>query len=233
MQVIILCGGKGMRMGSELEGLPKVLAPIGNRPILWHILKYFSHYGFNDFILSLGYKGEMIRGYFGKKYGFNINFIDTGLETNTGGRIKKCNKLIKSENFFVTYGDGLSNINLRTLLDFHLRNEKMATLTAVKPRSAFGILNISKGNVVKKFDEKPVLEHWINGGFFIFNKTCLEHIKSNDVLETNTFSLLTKKKELVAFKHYGFWECMDTYKDNLKLNEFWSKNKAPWKIWED
>lgn len=230
--VVILCGGKGTRMGKNLQGLPKALFPIGNKPILWHILKYFSYFGFNNFILCLGYKGSDIRKYFKKNKEFNIKFADTGFETNTGGRIKRIQEYITSNNFFATYGDGLSDIDLSKLLKFHLAHRRAATLTAVRPRSTFGVMGINSHNgVVTHFEEKPILDHWINGGFFIFKKSIFRHIRDNDILEKESFGRLVRVKELIAQKHYGFWECMDTYKDNLRLNELWMADKAPWRLW--
>lgn len=219
-------------MGKDLEGLPKALIPIGNKPIIWHIMKYYAYFGFNDFILCLGYKGNDIKKYFKKNKEFKINFVDTGLNTNTGGRIKKIKKFINSGTFLATYGDGLSDLNIKRLLNFHKFHKKTATLTAVKPRSAFGILKINPSNgLVADFKEKPVLDHWINGGFFIFNPGVFDYLRDNDILEKDTFERMVNDDNLAAYKHCGFWECMDTYKDNLRLNELWLSNKPPWKIW--
>ena len=232
MQVVILCGGKGTRMGRDLEGLPKTLIRIGDKPIIWHIMKYYSHFGFNDFVLCLGYKGNDIIKYFKKSKEFKIRFVNTGLETNTGGRIKKIEKYIDSDIFFATYGDGLSNVNPKFLLRFHKKHKKVATLTAVLPRSTFGIVGIdSHSSLITHFDEKPLLDRWINGGFFIFNKEVFKYLKGNDILEKDSFARLVKDRQIVAYKHRGFWECMDTYKDNLRLNQLWLSNKAPWAIW--
>lgn len=234
MQVVILCGGKGTRMGKDLQGgLPKALITIGNRPIIWHIMKYYSYFGFNDFILCLGYKGDDIVKYFKKYKEFKIRFVNTGIETNTGGRIKQVRKFIDSNMFFATYGDGLSNVNLLSLLKFHIAHKKIATLTAVKPHLNFGIVSIeSHTNLINQFEEKPLLDNWINGGFFIFNKDIFDYLKGNDILEKDSFSRLVRNKCLVAYKHRGFWECMDTYKDNLRLNELWKTNNAPWALWK-
>lgn len=232
MQVVILCGGKGTRMGKDLQGLPKALISIGDKPIIWHIIKYYAHFGFKDFILCLGYKGKDIEKYLSRNKEFNIKFLDTGLETNTGGRIKKAQKLINSDLFLATYGDGLSDINLKSLLRFHSFHKRIATLAAVRPRTTFGIVGVdSHTDIVTHFEEKPFLDHWINGGFFIFNHDVFKYIKEGDILEKESFSRLVKEKELVAYKHSGFWECMDTYKDNLKLNELWVAGSAPWKLW--
>lgn len=232
MQVVILCGGKGTRMGKDLEGLPKALITVGERPILWHIMKYYATFGFNDFLLCLGYKGEDIVRYLRKVKEFKTEFVDTGLNTNTGARIKRISGHIKGDDFFATYADGLSNVDLNKLLAFHRCHRKAATLTAVRPASPFGIVGIdAHSNTVTHFEEKPVLDHWINGGFFVFNKGIFKYLKENDILEKDTFTRVVKDKNLVAYKHNRFWECMDTYKDNLKLNQLWKEGIAPWKIW--
>lgn len=232
MQIVILCGGKGTRMGKNLEGLPKAMLPIGNKPIIWHIMKYYAHFGFNDFVLCLGYKGWDIVRFFRKNCGFKIQFVDTGLEVNTGGRIKKIKKHINSEVFFATYADGLADINLKALLKFHTMHKKIATLSAVRPHSTFGIVGIdSNSGLVTHFDEKPVLDHWINGGFFVFNKRVFKYLKEDDILERHSFNRLLKDKQVCAFKHRGFWKCMDTYKENLELNDLWNQKRAYWKVW--
>lgn len=230
IQTVILCGGKGTRMGCE--ELPKPMFNIGEKPILWHIMEIYAYYGFNNFILSLGYGKDKINAYFGKVYKWKINFIDTGLDTNTGGRIKRIKEYIHGDFFFATYGDGLSDVNLPALLAFHKKHKKIATLVGVRPDSQFGILRIdSRTNIVTHFQEKPKLDHWINGGFFIFSREVFKYIKDNDILEKDTFSRLAECKNLVAYKHTGFWECMDTYKDNLRLNQLWNSGNAPWAVW--
>ena len=232
MKAVILCGGKGTRMGKDLQGLPKALMLIGDKPIIWHIMKYYAHFGFNDFVLCLGCKGKDIVRYFHKNKEFKIKFVDTGIETNTGGRIKMVERYIDSEKFFATYGDGLANINLDSLLKFHTEHRKIATLTAVRPYSSFGIMGIDfHSSLITHFEEKPILDHWINGGFFVFNKEVFGYLKENDILEKDTFERLVKIHQAVAYKHRGFWECMDTYKDNLKLNDLWLSKKAPWALW--
>jgi glucose-1-phosphate cytidylyltransferase len=196
-------------------------------------MKIYAHFGFCNFILCLGFEGDKIREYCKKLRHWKITCVDTGIDTNTGGRIKKVKKYIKEDYFFATYGDGLANINLSKLLDFHKYHKRAATLTVVKPSSPFGIVGIdSHTDVVTHFEEKPILEHWINGGFFVFNNNVFKYIEDRDILEKNSFQRMVKDKNLAAYKHYGFWECMDTYKDNLRLNQFWKKGKAPWKIWE-
>ena len=230
MKTVILCGGKSIRMG--VDSPPKALIKIGKKPILWHIMRYYSSYGFRDFIICLGYKGNYIRKYFKGSKEFNINFVDTGLETNTGGRIKKIERYINEENFFATYGDGLSDLDLKRLYRFHLEHKKVATITAVKPRSQFGIMSIDpKTELVEQFEEKPILDYWVNGGFFVFSRDVFKYLREDDILEKETFSRLLAKNSICAFKHRGFWMCMDTYKDNQKLNEIWNKGETPWKKW--
>lgn len=220
-------------MGEGTRFIPKPMVKIGNKPILWHIMKIYSHYGFDDFILCLGYKGEQIREYFQREKDWNITFAKTGLYTNTGGRIKKIQRYVRGETFFATYGDGLSDINLINLLEYHERQKKVATLTVVKPPSPFGVVELDSNNLVTDFREKPILDHWINGGFFVFGKAIFEYVKGNDVLEKDVFHRLARDRNLVAYKHGGFWECMDTYKDNLQLNEMWRSNGAKWAVWQD
>ena len=234
MKTAILCGGEGTRLKELTESIPKPLVEIGGKPILWHIMKVYSHYGFNDFILCLGYKGDLIEEYFkkNKEKEWNIAFADTGQKTNTGGRIKKIEKYIDDGLFFATYGDGLANINLKELLDFHKRKNKIATITCVNPLSQFGIIDIGNNNLIIRFREKPPLNQWINGGFFVFNKEIFGFISDDDILEKRPFEILANKKEIAAYKFRDFWDCMDTFKDMQLLNKLWKEQKAPWKIWE-
>jgi len=233
MKVAILCGGKGTRLKELTEELPKPLVEIGGKPILWHIMKIYSNYGFNDFILCLGYKGEKIQEYFqsNNKENWNIEFIDTGQNTNKGERIKKIEPYIKENNFCVAYGDDVADVNIKDILDFHLKNNKIVTLTAVPLLSQFGIMEMNNNNEIIEFKEKPKLDHWINGGFFVFNKKIFSYIKPNYDLEKEAFEELVKEKQIQAFKHDGFWKCMNTFKDTMELNELWENNKAPWKVW--
>jgi len=211
------------------DEIPKALFPIGGRPILWHIMNIYACCGFKDFILCLGYKGDRIKEYCCRIKGWKITFVDTGLETNTGGRIKKIQHLIKDDLFFATYGDGLSSVNLNNLLRFHMCHERVATITVVRPHSRFGIVGVNFGTgLVTHFEEKPILDHWINGGFFVFNKDVFGYLKENDILEKHSFKRLLIDRQISAFKHRGFWKCMDTYKDNLEFNELWDKNKLLW-----
>lgn len=231
MKVAILCGGMGQRFKGHIDGLPKALVKIGGKPILWHIMKYYEYYGFRNFILCLGYMGDAIKDYFRNQKNWDITYADTGLNTNTGGRIKRIENCIEEENFFATYGDGLSDIDLNKLIKFHESNRRAATITCVRPHSPFGIVNIGKDNLVSSFDEKPVLSQWINGGFFVFNKKIFDYLGENDILEKKPFEKMAVDKNLAAYKFNGFWKCMDTYKDHLVLNELWDKKKAVWAKW--
>ena len=235
MKVVILCGGKGERLREHTEAIPKPLIEIGNKPILWHIMKSYSHHGFNDFVLCLGYKAEKIEEYFknNNKEKWNIEFADTGLETNTGGRIKKIEKCIKDENFFATYGDGLSDINIKELFDFHKKMNKTATMTCTSLRSNFGIVDIDGSNLVSGFNEKPFMNMWINGGFFVFKRKIFDYLDEDSVLEGKPMENLTKDNQLAAYRYRGFWECMDTYKDTRMLNQMLDNGKAKWMVWQN
>lgn len=256
MKIVILCGGKGTRLKELTEEIPKPLVEIGGMPIVWHIMKIYSNYGFNDFILCLGYKGEAIKRYF-KDYkaikgdftlnlasenikshdenneNWNITFAETGLETNTGGRIKKIEKYIEDDTFFCTYGDGLSDINLKELLSFHKNKGKTATMTCINPLSPFGLVKFDENGIITESKEKPRMEGWINGGFFVFNKKIFGYLKENSILEKDVFDKLVEEKQLCAYPFKGFWDCMDTFKDNQTLTELWKNNNAPWKVWND
>ena len=228
MKVIILCGGVGSRLSEETKLIPKPMIKIGKFPILEHIIKIYNYYGFNKFILATGYKNKIINKYF-KKYK-NIDCIYTGKDTSTGGRLLKLKKFFKpKDNFMLTYGDGLINMNLRHLFDFHLKHKKIATLTSVKPPARFGEVFL-EGSKVIKFEEKVQLNrNWINGGFFVFNYKIFKFIKGDQImLEREPLTKLVKLKQLMAYKHYGFWQCMDTMRDKNILNRLWKKGKAPW-----
>ncbi|MBM3253712.1 MAG: glucose-1-phosphate cytidylyltransferase [Candidatus Omnitrophica bacterium] len=256
MQCVILCGGLGTRLREETEYHPKPLVKIGNIPILWHIMKIYSHYGIKEFILSLGYKGEMIKEFFiNYKYfhndfslslkthkarimddgerieNWNIIFADTGIETSTGGRITRIKKYIKNDEplFLATYGDGVANVNIRKLIEFHRKNNKIATLTAVHPVSKYGVIEIN-GSLARSFAQKPSLEGYINGGFFVFKKEIFGYLDDDMMLE-DAFPALARKNQLAVYKHNDFWHCMDTYKDYQVLNKMWETGKAGWKIW--
>ncbi len=233
MKTVILCGGLGTRLSEETKKIPKPLVKIGNIPILIHIMNIYFKHGYNEFILALGYRSRDIELYFKKKKfkNWKITLVNTGKNTLTGTRIQKLKKyLINDEDFFLTYGDGVSNINLKKLLNFHKKKRKVATLTAVRPPARFGELQIMKSSV-KEFKEKnQVNAGWINGGFFVFNKKIFNFIpsKKNCMLEREPMNNLVKKKELLAFKHYDFWQCMDTMRDKDLLNNYLKKGKAKW-----
>jgi glucose-1-phosphate cytidylyltransferase len=251
MKVVILCGGKGTRLKEHTEYIPKPLVEIGHYPILWHVMKIYAHSGFTDFVLCLGYKGEKIREYFASgpnarvltadqiEYrdnggeAWHITFADTGPETNTGGRVKLIEPHIDDDTFLVTYGDGVSDVNLRALLDYHRSHQRTATLTSVQPLSQFGILDIDEQGCIQHFREKPRMNVWVNGGFFVFNRSIFEYLGPNDVLEGEPFERMAAQRQIMAYQHRGFWACMDTYKDTLTLNELWSTDRAGWKLWQE
>jgi len=255
MEVVILCGGKGTRLSEETHLRPKPMVEIGGLPILWHIMKIYSNYGVKKFILALGYKSHYIKEYFFNlsKFGgdfklkldpnsipdfynqiaesdWEITFVDTGAETLKGARLKKIEKYIKSDNFFVTYGDGVSNINIKKLYEFHLSKGKTATITAVHPPSRFGELDLD-GTRVTKFEEKPQMATgYINGGFFVFNKKIFEFLNDDENcdLEFQAFNEIAQLNELEAYIHDGFWQCMDNVRERDYLNNLVNNNKAPW-----
>jgi len=228
MKVVILCGGVGSRLAEETKLIPKPMVKIGKIPIVQHIINYYKNYGFNDFILATGYKNNIIEKFYKSKN--NIKCIFTGKNTLTGGRILRLKKYFKKdENFLLTYGDGLSNQNLKALVRLHYKQKKIATLTAVKPPARFGVLNLNK-NKVSSFKEKQQLNNdWINGGFFVFNSKIFNYISGDNImLEREPFQKLTKIGQLTAFKHYGFWQCMDTLRDKKVLENLLKEKKAPW-----
>tara|TARA_B100001093_G_scaffold514909_1_gene590034 strand:- start:1635 stop:2330 length:696 start_codon:yes stop_codon:yes gene_type:complete len=230
MKIIILCGGLGSRLAEETKLIPKPMVKIGKISILEHIIKIYQSYGFKEFILATGYKNKIIKNYFKNKK--NIKCVFTGKETMTGGRILRLKKYFKkNENFMMTYGDGLTNQNINQLVQFHLNNKKIATMTVVKPPARFGEVFL-KGNRVMKFEEKPQLNNnWINGGFFVLNYKIFKYIAGDQtMLERQPLNKLTKIKELIAFQHHGFWHCMDTMRDKNLLNKLWNSKKAPWKL---
>jgi glucose-1-phosphate cytidylyltransferase len=225
MKVIIFCGGLGTRFGNETKNKPKPLIKILGITILERIMNIFSNYGFKNFILATGYKSKLIERYFKKKK--NIRCVYTGLKTNTGGRLLKLKKFINSdENFFVTYGDGLTNQNLKKLLKFHKLKNKAGTVTVVRPAARFGLVTIKKNQLVSKFKEKAKMDSgWINGGYFVFNKKIFSFIKKNEMLEKQPIERLVKKKQLAAFIHKGIWQCMDTQKEKEILIDLIKKKK--------
>ncbi len=221
MKVVILAGGFGTRISEYTKTIPKPMIKINNKPILVHIMEHYAKYGFKDFIVALGYKGSIIKKYFKtNKYDWNIDLVETGLNTMTGGRLKRLKKYLKKEKFLMTYGDGISDVNIKKLVNFHDKNKKLITLTAVRPPARFGALKIN-GSLVKYFKEKSSMdEGWINGGFFVIESKFINYIKNDKTfLEREPLEIVTKKKQLVAFKHKGFWHCMDSKRDKEKLEE--------------
>ena len=234
MKLVILAGGYGTRLAEETKAKPKPLVKIGSKPIIWHILKIYSHYGINDFIICLGYKGNLLikeLNTLSKKENWNIKYVKTGLQTMTGGRIKKIKKFInKDENFCLSYGDGLSDVNIQKLIKFHLQNKKIATLTAVKYKNPKGVLIFDNQFRIKKIKEKPL--EYINGGFFVLSKKIFNFLKnSKTIFEKDCLPKLANKKELIAFKHHGFWGCMDTLREKKELNKIYNSKEKAWKVW--
>jgi glucose-1-phosphate cytidylyltransferase len=254
MKVVILAGGFGTRLAEETTRIPKPMVEIGDHPILWHIMKWYSKFGYNDFVIALGYKSTVIKEYFLNYYALNNDFevdlssgeiryinkntenwnvtlIDTGINTMTGGRIKRLQQVIGDDDFMVTYGDGLSNINIHKLIEFHKNSGKIATLSAVFPTARFGELDIDETNCVKTFKEKPQLETGrINGGFFVFKSKVFDFIDGDEtILERDPMETLVAKNELAAYKHDGFWQSMDTVRERQILEELWKSGKALWK----
>ena len=227
MKVVLLAGGFGTRLSEYTETIPKPMINVGGKPILLHIMKLYAKYGHKDFYIALGYRGEIIREFFKKKfYDWNINLIDTGKNTMTGGRLKRLKKHIGEETFMMSYGDGLSNVNLKKLLKFHKDNKKMVSMTAVRPPARFGAIKF-KGNKVSYFKEKSKLdEGWINGGFFVMEPKFLKLIKNDQTtLEREPLETTSKKGELLAFKHFDFWLCLDTKRDKINLEEIIKSKK--------
>jgi glucose-1-phosphate cytidylyltransferase len=260
MKVVILCGGKGTRLREETEYRPKPMVPIGNRPILWHIMKIYASQGFKDFVLCLGYKGDMIKDYFrnylwmtsnvtlklGRKpdvrfhnhhdeEDWTVTLADTGEETLTGGRISRIQQFIGDDpDFFLTYGDGVGNIDLKASLEFHRKQAKKLTLTAVRPPGRFGELGLEESGLVREFNEKPqVTEGRINGGFFVASSKIFDYLKDSDqtMFENQPMRKLASEGELMAYRHDGFWQPMDTFSEANMLNKMWADGKAPWKTW--
>ena len=235
LKAVILAGGYGTRISEESHLKPKPMIEIGGMPLLWHIMKIYSHYGINEFVICCGYKGDMIKEYF-SKFDFplwNVQLVDTGLNTMTGGRIKRIQNHI-DDTFCVTYGDGVSDVNINDLILFHKEKKSLATLTAIHPPERFGVLELSGNNVIEFHEKHQGESSWINGGFFVFEKEIFDYIKNGDstTLERTPFETLAKEKKLTAFKHEGFWHPMDTLRDKKHLGNLWTSNKAPWKIWE-
>ncbi len=233
MKVLILAGGFGTRLSEETDKIPKPLVQIGGKPILWHIMNIYSRYGLNDFLILIGYKGNMIRQYFNGqsfKSKWEVEFLETGLKTDTGGRIKRAEKYINNKTFMLTYGDGLANINLDMLKNFHNQHDGIVTMTSVQLASRFGILDIGKNNRVTKFREKPKEDSaWINGGFFICNPKAIEYIENDStIFEQGPLNNIAGEDKLYTYKHHGFWKCMDTLRDKRDLDNLASLRTPPW-----
>lgn len=254
MKVVILAGGLGTRLAEETDVIPKPMVEIGGKPILWHIMKHYAHYGFKEFLIALGYKSDIIKRYFLDYYTLNgsmtidfsngnvemqnkecedwlLHLQDTGMQTNTGGRVKRLESRLKEETFMVTYGDGVCNVNLQDLLRFHNSHRRIATVTAVRPPARFGGL-IFDGDLVSDFTEKPQIgEGWINGGFLVFEPGIFDYIEDDQSsLEGDALERLARDHQLAAYRHDGFWQCMDTLRDKRLLERLWVEGRAPWKV---
>lgn len=259
MKVIILCGGTGTRLKEETEFKPKPMVYVGNKPILWHIMKMYSKYGFNEFVLALGYKADYIKDFFLNQKAFTsdftldvkthqasyylenraevddfkITFVDTGLETEPGERILRCKQYIPKEDkyFMATYGDGVCDINISSLLKFHTKQKTIGTITGIHPRSKYGCIMVSKNNHITNFNEKPLMNDWVNGGFMVFDRRVFTHLRPGET-EHPALRRMAKKKQLSMYKHTGFWFCMDTIKEVEELNKIWKSGEVPWKVWK-
>lgn len=258
MKVVIFAGGLGTRLMEETEARPKPMVEIGGKPILWHIMKIYEHYGFNDFVICLGYKAQMIKEYFLNYYlynsdvtieleknkvevhfsnteSFKVTLVDTGLYTNTAGRLKKIKKYIENETFMLTYGDGVSDVDIHKLIDFHKKTGKTVTMTSVQIPGRFGNLETDEDGIVKNFQEKPEGDGlWINGGFFVIEPNVFQYLEGDmdDIQwEREPMSQIASDRQLAAYRHTGFWKCMDALRDRIELEKLWSSEKCPWKIW--
>ncbi len=257
MKVVILCGGLGTRLREETEFRPKPLIEVGGRPILWHIMKLYAHHRHSDFVLCLGYKGNMIKEYFLNyeamnndftirlgtvrdvayhdahgEQDFRVTLADTGQDTMTGGRIRRIRRYIDEDEFLVTYGDGLSDVDIEGLVAFHRSHGRLATLTTTRPRSGFGILDLSPSGQVQRFEEKPQLDNWVSVGFFMFNRKVFDYLDGDEcILERSPLERLAREGQLMAYRHEGFFYCVDTYRDYKAINEMWDAGRAPWKVW--
>lgn len=256
MKVVILAGGLGTRISEESHLKPKPMIEIGGKPILWHIMKAYSHYGYNEFIICSGYKQNVIKDWFAHyfmntsdiTFDFNlgnkvvihnrfsepwkVTVVDTGLNTGTGGRIKRVKNYIGSDTFFMTYGDGVSDVNIKETLEFHQKHGKIATITAVHPDSRFGVMEIRDHQIVSFREKSPKDTAWINGGFMVLEPKIIDYIEDDQtMLEGEPFEIMCERAELMCYKHNGFWQCMDTLRDREKLEALWAKEQAPWKLW--
>lgn len=256
MKVLILAGGYGTRISEESDSKPKPMIDIGGKPIIWHIMKHYSSFGYNEFVLLLGYKSYVVKEYFANYYLHNsdvtidtakksievhnnysenwkITLLETGLDTMTGGRVKRAKDYIDNEPFLLTYGDGVSDVNIKELVSFHKKHGKKITMTSIQPEGRFGALKIESDNKISSFLEKPKGDGaWINGGFFVCEPSVIDTIENDQtIFERDPLETLAKNGELYSFKHDGFWKCMDTLRDKNQLNEMWDSGKAKWKTW--
>ncbi len=232
--VVILCGGRGTRLRERTESVPKALVEIGGRPILWHVIGIYAAQGFERFVLATGYLGEMVEEFAAAESwpdGVEVDCVDTGLDTPTGGRIKLLGERLDGESFCATYADGVADIDLEALLGFHRAQGALGTVTVVQPRLQWGVAELGADHKVEGFVEKPRSEHWINGGFFCFEPGALGFIGEDSVLEREPLEQLAADGQLSAYRHEGFWDCMDTYKDAVELNDLWSSGDTPWTVW--
>lgn len=259
MKVIVLCGGIGTRLKEETEFKPKPMVYVGNQPILWHIMKIYSYFGFNEFILALGYKADYIKDFFLKQKAFTsdftlntrshkarfylddradadafkITFVDTGLETQPGERILRCQKYISAHDkyFMVTYGDGVADIDIHALIKYHKAQKTIGTITGVHPRSKFGMVEVGRKGIIQRFSEKPVMHDWVNGGYMVFDKRFFDYLRPGET-EHPALKRLAKERQLSLYRHPGFWYAIDTHKEYEELNKIWDSGSPPWKIWQ-
>jgi glucose-1-phosphate cytidylyltransferase len=256
-KVVILCGGLGTRLREETEYRPKPMVVVGGRPVLWHVMKLFAHHGLSEFVLCAGYRGDMIKDYFLNyearssdftvtlgdhssvrfhgshlETGWEVTVADTGELTQTGGRVKRVERYLGDGPFVVTYGDGLADVDVTALLAHHRDHGRLATVTTTRPLSRFGIVDLERDGTVERFREKPQADDWVSSGFFVFEPEVLEELDPDCVLEQGPLERLAARGELVAYRHDGFWQPMDTYRELMMLNELWTSGKAPWVVWE-
>jgi glucose-1-phosphate cytidylyltransferase len=233
--VVVLCGGRGTRLQERTHAIPKALVEIGGRPILWHVVRIYAAQGLRRFVLCTGYLGEMIERFVASESWpepVEIECVDTGLDTSTGGRIKLIEDRVAGGWFHATYADGVANIDLGALTEFHGGHGDLATVTVVRPRSQFGVAELDGEGLVRGFAEKPQLDHWVNGGFFCFERGVFSYLDESSVLEREPLERLAADRQLHAYRHSGFWDCMDTYKDAVLLNDLWESGDPPWRVWD-
>ena len=234
--VAIVCGGRGTRLREQTEAIPKALVEIGGRPILWHVISIYSCQGFSRFLLLTGYRGELIAEWARQTVwpdGAQVECLGTGLDTPTGGRVKLAEQRLGQGPFSVTYADGVADIDLSALAEFHRNGESLATMTVVRPELQFGVADLDGEDRVRAFHEKPRVDSWINGGFFCFEPAVLDYLSEDSVLEREPLERLAADRQLRAYRHRGFWDCMDTYKDAVLLNDLWESGEPPWRVWAE